>query len=75
MIHRMGCTVIFKGRGESLQGVDPSMTHHQGCTLFYRGGGGYIGYIRKALKTGDLEHPGLHAVLTIYLRSLKCTNF
>ena len=26
--------------------------------------GGYVGYIWKALEKGDLEHPGLHAVLT-----------
>ena len=29
---------------------------------------GYVGYIRKALEKGYLEHPGLHAVLTICLR-------
>ena len=27
-----------------------------------------MGYIRKALKRGYLQHPGLHAVLTICLR-------
>ena len=32
------------------------------------GGGGYVGYIRKALEKGYLEHPGLHAVLTTCLR-------
>ena len=30
--------------------------------------GGYVGYIRKALEKGYLEHPGLHAVLTKCLR-------
>ena len=31
-------------------------------------GGGYVGYIRKALEKGYLEHPGLHVVLTVCLR-------
>ena len=32
---------------------------------------GYVGYIRKALEKGYLEHPGLHAVLTTCLRFLS----
>ena len=35
----------------------------------WAGGGGYIRYIRKALEKGYSEHPGLHAVLMICLRS------
>ena len=39
------------------------------CQLSVRGGGGgYVGYIRKALKKGYSEHPGLPAVLTTCLR-------
>ena len=34
-------------------------------------GGGYVGYIRKALQKGNLELPGLHAVLTTCLRFLS----
>ena len=33
--------------------------------------GGYVGYIRKALEKGYLEHLGLHAVLTTCLRFLS----
>ena len=33
-----------------------------------RGGGGYVGYIRKVLEMGYLEHPGLHALLTTCFR-------
>ena len=33
--------------------------------------GGYVGYIRKALEKGYLEHLGLHAVLTTFLRFLS----
>ena len=31
------------------------------------GGGGYVGYMWKALEEGYLEHPGLHAVVTTCL--------
>ena len=38
------------------------------CVSQLGGGGGYVGYIQKALEKGYLEHPGLHAVLTTCLR-------
>ena len=35
----MRSTVVLRGRGESLEGVDPSRIHHMWFTLLYRGFG------------------------------------
>ena len=35
----MQSTLIYRGCGESLEGVDPSKIHHMGSTLIYRGCG------------------------------------
>ena len=35
MNHRRGSTPIYKGSGDSLKGIDPSMKHHRGCALMW----------------------------------------
>ena len=58
---RVGCDyanmVSFRGVGAIVASFVPTE-----CRV------GYVGYIQKALEKGYLEHPGLHAVLTICLR-------
>ena len=39
MNHRRGSTPIYKGCGEALKGVDPSMNHRRGSTPMYKGCG------------------------------------
>ena len=37
MIPCLASTLVYKGCGESLKGVDPSMIHRMRCTLVYKG--------------------------------------
>ena len=49
--------VRFRANTERFQGSVPLLPHL--CPLSVpKGGGGYVGYIRKALEKGYLEHPG-----------------
>ena len=40
--HRMRSTIVHKGCGESLEGVDPSRIHRVRSTLVYRGSDQYL---------------------------------
>ena len=53
---------------ERFQGLVPLLPRFCPLSVPNGGGGGYVGYIWKALQKGYLEHPGLYAVLTTCLR-------
>ena len=64
MIHRMGCTLAYRGCGESLEGVHPSMLQRMGCTPFYRGFGGSLEGVDDLIITAWGLHPSKGAAVT-----------
>ena len=39
MFHRMGCTPVYRGYGESMKGVELFRFNAMGCTVTYKGCG------------------------------------